>query len=184
VCRHKEVRRDSGEWKWVRMGARGCIDTHQTQNKANRDTDRPAGRNFGKGMGGKLLKKDGTATDQMGELWGCKGLPGTPPMHYIPPTMHARKEEQEKNITIKITVHYKGEQNAKRDKTTLNVPKKIMTKEKGTENVTQHQGIATQKQKGGKNRRKEARTAQNGDILSPKTCNNKQCTIRNAGKNN
>jgi len=60
VCRHKEVRRDSGEWKWVRMGARGCIDTHQTQNKANRGTDRPAGRNFGKGMGGKLLKKDGT----------------------------------------------------------------------------------------------------------------------------
>jgi len=100
-----------------------------------------------------------SATDQMGELWGCKGLPGTPPCTiYRPQCMLARKNKK-KNITIKITVHYKGEQNAKRDKTALNVPKKIMTKEKGTENVTQHQGIATQKQKGGKNRRKEARTA-------------------------
>ena len=36
VCRHKGVRRDSGGWVWVRMGAGGCIRTQQTQNKAKR----------------------------------------------------------------------------------------------------------------------------------------------------
>ena len=56
--RHKGVRRDSGGWEWVRMGAGGCISTQQTQNKTNRDTDRSAGHNFGKGVGGKLIEKD------------------------------------------------------------------------------------------------------------------------------
>ena len=27
TCRHKGVRRDSGGWGWVRMGAGGCIST-------------------------------------------------------------------------------------------------------------------------------------------------------------
>ena len=54
VCRHKGVRRDSGGWGWVRMGAGGCISTQQTQNKANRHTDSPTGHYFGKGMGGEI----------------------------------------------------------------------------------------------------------------------------------
>ena len=36
VCRHKRVKRDSGGWGWVRMGAGGCIGTQQTQNRAKR----------------------------------------------------------------------------------------------------------------------------------------------------
>ena len=40
------------------MGAGGCIGIQQTQNKANRGTDRPAGYNFGKDVGGKLVDKD------------------------------------------------------------------------------------------------------------------------------
>ena len=41
VCahRHKGAMRDSGGWGWVRMGTGGCIDTQQTQNKADRDKD-------------------------------------------------------------------------------------------------------------------------------------------------
>ena len=44
-----------------------------------------------------------------------------------------------------------------------------MKTEKGTEKETKHQAIITQKQKGGKSRRKEARTVHNGDISSPKS---------------
>ena len=40
---HKGVRRDSGVWGWVRMGAGGCISTQQAQNKANKVTDRSQG---------------------------------------------------------------------------------------------------------------------------------------------
>ena len=58
VRRHKGVTRDSGGWGWVRMGVGGCISTQQTQNKANRDTDRSTGHNFGKGVWRKLLDKD------------------------------------------------------------------------------------------------------------------------------
>ena len=54
ACRLKGVRRDSGGWIWVRMGAGGCISIQQTRNKANRGTDRPAGYNFGKGVGGEI----------------------------------------------------------------------------------------------------------------------------------
>ena len=36
---HEGVRRDSGVWGWVRMGAGGCINTQQAQNKANKVTD-------------------------------------------------------------------------------------------------------------------------------------------------
>ena len=38
ICarRHKEVRRDSGGWGYVRMGAGGCIGTQQTQKNAKR----------------------------------------------------------------------------------------------------------------------------------------------------
>ena len=38
ICarRHKGVRRDSGGWGYVRMGAEGCIGTQQTQNNAKR----------------------------------------------------------------------------------------------------------------------------------------------------
>ena len=42
---------------WMDAGA--CIDTQQTQNKVNRDTDDLTGHNFGKGVGGdKLLDTD------------------------------------------------------------------------------------------------------------------------------
>ena len=36
ICarRHKGVKRDSGGWGWVRIGAGGCISTQQTQKKA------------------------------------------------------------------------------------------------------------------------------------------------------
>ena len=56
ICarRHKGVKRDSGGWGWVRIGAGGCISTQQTQNKTSRGTDRPAGHNFGKGVGGQI----------------------------------------------------------------------------------------------------------------------------------
>ena len=58
VRRHKGVRRDSGGWGWVRMGAGGCISTQQTQNKANRGTDRSADIILASVCGGKLLDKD------------------------------------------------------------------------------------------------------------------------------
>ena len=60
ICahRHKGVRRDSGGWGWVRMGAGGCISTQQTQNEANRGTDRSAGIILASVCGGKLLDKD------------------------------------------------------------------------------------------------------------------------------
>ena len=47
VCRHKGVRRDSGGWGWVRMGAGGCIGTQQTQNRAKRVIGGRAGHNCG-----------------------------------------------------------------------------------------------------------------------------------------
>ena len=54
VCahRHKGVMRDSGGWGWVRMDAGACMDTQQTQNKANRDTNDRAGHNFDKSVWG------------------------------------------------------------------------------------------------------------------------------------
>ena len=54
VCSHKRVKRDSGGWGWVRMGAGGCIGTQQSQNKTKRGTDSRAGHNFGKGVGGQI----------------------------------------------------------------------------------------------------------------------------------
>ena len=56
--RQKGARRDSGGWICVRVGVGGYISTQQTQNKANRDTDRSTGHNFGKGVWGKLFDKD------------------------------------------------------------------------------------------------------------------------------
>ena len=52
---HKGVRRDSGGWVWVRMDAGGCISTQQTQNKANRDTDRSVVYIFDKGVWGEMI---------------------------------------------------------------------------------------------------------------------------------
>ena len=51
---HKGVRRDSGGWVWVRMDAGGCISTQQTQNKANRNTDRSVVHIFDKGVWGEM----------------------------------------------------------------------------------------------------------------------------------
>jgi len=63
-------------------GCRGCICTQQTQNKANRDTDRTAGHNLGKGVGGQIgcqgcRGRHMAATDHVGEYGVCEGCPGT-----------------------------------------------------------------------------------------------------------
>ena len=131
VCGHKGVRRDSGGRWWVRMGAGGCISTQQTQKKANRDTDRSAGHNFGKGVGREIIWQGWhmSVTEHMGECWGCKAHPGT---HlstiYRPLCIRARKNKK-RDITNKITSHYKSVQNAKGDKTTQNTPKKLPKRE-------------------------------------------------------
>ena len=85
ICahRHKGVRRDSGGWVWARMGAGGCIGTQQTQNKANRHTDKSAGHNFGKDVCGEIDEQGWrgrhmSATEYIGQYWGCNGCPGTP----------------------------------------------------------------------------------------------------------
>ena len=58
VCRHKRVKRDSGGWAWVRMGAGGCIGTQQTQNKTNRGTNRSQDIILASVRGGKLIAND------------------------------------------------------------------------------------------------------------------------------
>ena len=83
VCRHKRVRRDSGGWGWVRMGAGGCISTQQTQNKTNRHTYRSVGHNFGKGVCAEIGEQGWrgrhmSATEHIGQYRGCNGCPGTP----------------------------------------------------------------------------------------------------------
>ena len=58
VCRHKGVRRDSGGWGWVRMGAGGCIGTQQHK---TRQTDAQIGPQviiLARVCVGKLANKD------------------------------------------------------------------------------------------------------------------------------
>ena len=50
----KWVKKVSGGWGWVQMVAGGCIYTQQTKKTTNRDTDRRAGHNFRKVVGGKI----------------------------------------------------------------------------------------------------------------------------------
>ena len=61
--RHKGVMGDSGGWEWIRVGAGGCMDTQQTQNKAKIVICGCAGHNCGQTCGGGGNgHKDGVVT--------------------------------------------------------------------------------------------------------------------------
>ena len=61
--RHKGVMGDSGGWEWIRVGAGGCMDTQQTQNKAKIVICGCAGHNCGQACGGGGNgHKDGVVT--------------------------------------------------------------------------------------------------------------------------
>ena len=105
-------------------GCRGCICTQQTQNKANRDTDRTAGHNLGKGVGGQIgcqgcRGRHMAATDHVGEYGVCEGCPGTTHAYiYGLRCIRARKNKKKKSKTSKIVGHSKSDQKGKRGKTT------------------------------------------------------------------
>ena len=109
---HKGVRRYSGGWGWVQMGVGGCISTQQTQNKAKRGTDRPAGRDLARVCGGEITcqgwrGRHMSVTDHIGELWGCKGCPGTPHAPYNVHDACAQGKTRKKSMMNKITGHVK-----------------------------------------------------------------------------
>ena len=125
ICehRHKGARRDSGGWVCVRVGVGGCISTQQTQNKANRDTDRSTGHNFGKGVWRKLLDKDdevGTWVSQITQ-GNCGCVRGAQVPLNVSYTAHdacAQGKTRKKRKIGKIIGHCKSGQNVKRGKTT------------------------------------------------------------------
>ena len=124
VCRHKRVKRDSGGWAWVRMGAGGCIGTQQTQNKTNRGTDRPAWHNFGKCVWGQIggqgcRGRHMTATDHIGEYGVYEGCPGTTQTcMYGVRCISARKNKEKKAKQAKYSATAKVAKTQKRETTT------------------------------------------------------------------
>ena len=182
ACRLKGVRRDSGGWIWVRMGAGGCISIQQTWNKANRGTDRTAGYNFGKGVGGEIgwqgwRGRHMTATDHPGGFWRRKGYRSRVTCIYEQASRQTRKKQQEKRKNKQIRRCLQSGQEPQREETNIKIAKKNSKRETSsrTSNATRDHYPKAWPQ--ANSRPKQQKTVWNGDMSSPK--NLQQQTVQN-----
>ena len=100
---------------------------------------------------------------------------------YVWRAMHKRKEEQgKKSKTSKIFGHCKSGQNAEKRDNNIKCPKKKGKKEKEdrTKSKVSRQNVLKSKAKK-KVDRKNKELRETGICCHQKTCNNKQCKIRN-----
>ena len=120
-----------------------------------------------------------TATDHPGGFWRRKGYRSRVTCIYEQASRQTRKKQQEKRKNKQIRRCLQSGQKPQREETNIKIVKKTAKEKQAAEQATLHATTITKpghKQTAGQNSRKPCET---GICRHQKTCNNKQCKIRN-----